>query len=237
MALRADGQEVTSKSSSEQTGPPPGPRHRSMAMPLVGEPIAPWLGAGLVAAGVTVIAVGAGQQLPIAEQSLLLIGLGAVMAAGGLVSARSNRQIRASRREERERPAQDQLAAPPDPLPPLAYVAGMERWTSAMLELLHHAVSVSELDGPDRDELTAAATDTADLNELFAAEGTRELDINDLAQLHALGSLWETSQLRLERRAALVDPAWHRRWRARTVVARQLRHGPLPGRPLVLPYR
>jgi hypothetical protein len=120
----------------------------------------------------------------------------------------------------------------------MSYVTGMARWSGAMLELLEHALAETDPGAAERAHLNTAADEARDLHDLFTTESSRALTINDHAQLHALGSLWETTQLRVERLAAQVDPSWHRRWKARSVVARNLRHGgDASPTPLVLPYR
>jgi hypothetical protein len=206
-------------------------------MPHIHEAMAPWLGAAFVLAVVFLTMVMRGNELPVLERTTLLVGLGATLAAGGLVSARSNRERRARDREERARPATEELVDPPTDVRSTSYVQGMERWITAMLELTEHAVSVTEPGTPTRTYLGAAVAETRDLRELFDVDATEKLTINDHARLHALGSLWEAGQPRLEYLAAEADAAWHRLWRARSVVARRLRHGRTPPLPLVLPYR
>jgi hypothetical protein len=46
-----------------------------------------------------------------------------------------------------------------------------------------------------------------------------------MARLHSICTLWELEQPRVEAIAAEVDLGFHRRWRARTVIARRLRRG------------
>ena len=207
-------------------------------MPLVGENLAPWLAGGVIAAVLVLVAVRRGQQPAALEQAVLLLGLAAVLTGGSLVAYRSNHSLRVSRREERERPAADQLERASSAVRSMSYVTGMARWSGAMLELLEHALSVTAPDAPEHAPLTSAADETRELHDLFAHEATRPLTINDHAQLHAIGSLWATTQLRIEGLAAQADPAWHRRWKARSVVARNLRHGgEIAPTPLLLPYR
>jgi hypothetical protein len=213
-------------------------RHRSSAMPLVGENLAPWLAGSVVAAALVLLVVRSSQQPAAVEQGLLLLCSAAVLTGGGLVAFRSHRELRTSRREERARPAADQLEQATSAVRSMSYVTGMARWSGAVLELLEHALSTSDEDPVARTHLSAAADETRDLHDLFTGEATRALTINDHAQLHALGSLWETTQLRIEGLAAQVDPRWHRRWKARSIVARNLRHGgDASPTPLVLPYR
>ena len=119
----------------------------------------------------------------------------------------------------------------------VAYVAGMERWTAAMLELVEHALACTDDGSAPATELAAAASDTRDLRELLDAGDAGELSINDLAVIHALCTLWETNQPRLEALAAATDPTWHRRWSARVVADRRLRQGGTVSAPLAVPYR
>jgi hypothetical protein len=106
-----------------------------------------------------------------------------------------------------------------------------------VLELLDHARGClpegSDL-GPDLD---AAIADTRELQGLLSASAEGELDIHDAATIHAVCTLWETSQPRIEELAARADPAWHRRWRARAVADRRLRHGGMASVPVAMPYR
>jgi hypothetical protein len=204
-------------------------------MPLVGENLAPWLGGAAVATALVVLAARNAGAL---ERAVLLLCLAAVLTAGALVAARSHHILRASRREERARPSVDQLEQASSAVRSMSYVTGMARWSGAMVELLEHALSETDGDHPERTDLSTAVDEARDLHDFFASEATRALTINDHAQLHALGSLWETTQPRAERLAAQIDPAWHRRWKARSIVARNLRHGgDTSPRPLVLPYR
>ncbi|MEO7428619.1 MAG: hypothetical protein ABIY48_04460, partial [Acidimicrobiales bacterium] len=174
---------------------------------------------------------------PVAEQSILLLGLCAALAAGGLVSARSNRALRALIEEERARPATEELLGPVADARSATYLRGMDGWMTAMLDLIDHAVEVTEPGSAVRAELVAAGVEARDLRDLVRSESASALTINDQAKLHALGSLWEASQRRVEHLAAEADPSWHRRWRARSVAARRLRHGQDQPRALVLPYR
>lgn len=213
------------------------PRRRSSALPLMAEAMSPWLGAAFGLGVVNLMLLVSGHPPPVVEQSLLLGAMCSTLAAGGLVSARSTQELDEVIRDERARPASEELIGPSGDGRSASYVRGMETWTTAMLELIEHALSVVDPRSPAHAGLTAAAVETADLRDLLRAESAEELTINDQAKLHALGSLWETSHLRVEHLAAEADPRFHRRWRARSVVARRLRHGhDLPGE-LVLPYR
>ena len=229
---------MTAERQDDRSLPAATRRHRSSAMPLVGENLVPWLAGSVVAAAFVLLVLRSSRQPGSLEQGVLLLCFGAILAGGGLVAFRSNRELRASRREERARPSADQLEQASSAVRSMSYVTGMARWSGAMLELLEHALTETEPDAPDRAALSTAADEARDLRDLFASESTRALTINDHAQLHALGSLWETTQLRVERLAAQADPSWHRRWKARSVVARNLRHGGNASpAPLVLPYR
>lgn len=201
------------------------------------EPMAPWLIAACVLAVLNLTIVARGHQLPVLEQTILLIGLGATLAAGGLVSARSNRALRVSVREERARPASEELAGAPVDMSSASYLEGMERWTAGMLELIEHAADLAAPSSPVHGELAAAAAETRDLRTLLDVDSVDDLSINDKALIHALSSLWEANQPRIEKLAEELDPAWHRRWSARSVADRRLRHGITGASPLVLPYR
>ncbi len=105
-----------------------------------------------------------------------------------------------------------------------------------MLELVTHALTVAVPGTRLHAELEAAAADTADLRDLLGGKGAERLTINDRALMHALGTLWEAGQSRVETLAAGADRAWHRRWKARSVVERQLRRGSERRDELALPY-
>lgn len=210
---------------------------RSSALPLIGESVGPWIGAAVVMAVVDLALVVAGRPLSIVEQSLVLVALCATVAAGALVSVRSNQALQVLIDEERARPAIEELIDAPPARSSAGYASGMAQWATALLELIDHAASVAEPGSSVHAELVAAGSEARDLRALFCADPAEALSVNDRAKLHALGSLWETSHLRLEHLAAELDPMFHRRWRARSVVARRLRHGHDLPRPLVLPYR
>lgn len=205
------------------------------AMPFIGESVLPWISASLVLGFVNVATALRGQHLATAEQLVLLLGLCGTVSAAGLVAARSHRATRAVVLVERARPAAEELSAPAE-AGAVTYVDGMAQWTAAMLELIAHARGSAEPGGRADLELAAAAADTGELHDLMCAKPHEELTINEQAQMHALGSLWETNQARIEQLAADLDPSWHRRWRARSVVARELRHGHGARQSLVLPY-
>lgn len=211
------------------------------ALAPVHERLVPWLLAAAIVAAVTLAAVVLGDaRLSSPEMAVLVIALGATLAGAGLVAARTSSLVRATQREERARPARDELLDldaidEADEPGSVSYVEGMERWTTALLELLDHA-SAQSTEPAVREELTAAVADTDALRDLLRTSAQRGLNLNEVATLHSVCSLWETEQNRIEQLAAHVDPAWHRRWRARSVVARLLCHGSRARRELVLPH-
>jgi hypothetical protein len=170
----------------------------------------------------------------------LLIILSATVVVAGLVGIRSRAAAEETQREERARPAREQLvdldAPGSEPPATRSYFEGVERWTVALRELFAHAIEAAPEDEV-RTELITGLDDAEALHDLLAASSGRELSLNEAATLHSICVLWETEQERLERLAADVDPAWHRRWRGRSVVERLLRHGPPRRGELVLPYR
>jgi hypothetical protein len=206
-------------------------------MPLVGESLAPWVAASCLLGLVTVSLFLGGERLPVFEKAMLFTGLFATLTACALVVVRADRELADSDREERDRPATEALQALDAPLGTAAYVAGMQRWTDAMLELIQHAIEHSDEDTAATNELVAAAADTADLRALLAEGQDDQLTINDLAVIHALCTLWEANQPWVEELAAAADDGWHARWAARHVADRRLRHGVAAPEPLLLPYR
>lgn len=240
----ADHIRVTTTKDPQGTEPAsPGDttRRRFSGLPTAGERLLPWLGAAVVVAACNLVAVSLGLSLSVNEWAALLLPLGATLAAAGLVAARSRRAAEANDRDERARPALEQLLALADDGPEAdldvpVYPGGMEAWTAALVELLDHATELAT-DDETRVALAAGAEDTRALRELLGASTQRDLTLNESAMLHSVCSLWETDQERLEALAAGVDPRWHRRWRARSVVARRLRHGRRRVPDLVLPYR
>jgi hypothetical protein len=207
-------------------------------MPLVGEWMTPWIATAFLVAVLTVTYVVGGNRLPLLEQTLLAIGLCATLTAAVLVVLRSNRMKAVSVREERARPATESLdGAVGGPVGDNAYVQGMERWTATVVELLEHAHGCAEEGSQLAVELEAALSDTGDLCELLAASLSDRLSLHDAATIHALCTLWEANQDRIEELAASTDPRWYRRWRARAVADRQLRHGGALTTPMEIPYR
>ena len=116
-----------------------------------------------------------------------------------------------------------------------AYLDGMQQWTAAVLELLEHARGCAAEGSRLASELDAALSDTTELQHLLTASTPNELSIHDAATIRSVGTLWETNQARIEQLAASSDPGWHRRWRARSVADRRLRHGATAATPLVIP--
>lgn len=205
------------------------------------ESILPWLAACVVVAGWNLAVVVRNADLTIDEWGALFLALAATVSATGLVAARSRAASEVMARDERARPAQEQLrelvddAALATPGSP-GYVDGMERWSTVLLELIEHARDLA-LDPVAKSQLDGAFDDTSALRDLLRSSQHRDLSLNEAATLHSVCSLWETDQERIELLAAEVDPRWHRRWRARTVVERRLRHGQRGEQTLVLPYR
>jgi hypothetical protein len=210
------------------------------ALPQAHEGLVPWLLASAIVAAITLATVLLGDaELASPEMAVLLIALGATLAGAGLVAARSSNVVRATQREERARPARDELLDldaidEADEPGSVSYVEGMERWTTALLQLLDHAAR-QDTESAIREELATAVADTDALRDLLRTSTQRELNLNEAATLHSVCSLWETEQDRIERLAARVDPEWHRRWRARSVVARLLCHGSRARRELMVP--
>ncbi len=212
------------------------PHRRFPAMAIVREPITPWLGAAVALAVLALAMMLFGPQLDVLVQSAFLMATCASLVACGLIASRTNQEHQETIRSERARPAAEELMCISSSDSAASYISGMERWTARVLELLEHALSLTEPGTPAYLELDAAASETRDLQGLFTSEGTDELTINDRAIQHALGTLWTASQARIEILAAATDPVWHRRWRARSVVENQLSHGNERPEELVLPY-
>lgn len=217
------------------------PRARRSTMPTTAEQLLPWLAAATAAAGCELAVAVLGFPLGVTQQAMLTVGLAGTLAAAGLLAARTNRELAESEREERARPALDELTGLPtvEPIGPddsPVFFSGMQAWTDALLDLLDRSVEETK-DPAIAEELAEAAEDTRALRELLRSSTARGLSLNEAAMLHTVVTLWETDQERLEALAASVDPVWHRRWRARTLIARRLRHGVPSSDSLVLPYR
>jgi Zn-dependent alcohol dehydrogenase len=214
---------------------------RSSALPRPSERLLPWLVASIVVGGLCALVVLVGEPTPPQEAVLLLVMVGLVVVTG-MVAARSSSAIVAVDHEERQRPALEELfaaddafASPSAPAP--SFVEGMERWASGMLELTEHALAVPDAPAEVVAELAAADAATRDLRELLRSTTQTPVGINGMATLHGVCASWEADQRRVEQLGALVDPSWHQRWMARTVVERRLRHGARPAAAVVLPYR
>jgi hypothetical protein len=207
------------------------------SLPTSAARLLPWLGAAIVVAVATLAAAVFGtDKVKSFELTALLVGLCATLTTAGLVAARASRLDEANEREERARPARDELSAADGAPMSRSYLAGMEQWADALQDLVAYAIERTE-DRDVRSELRSASDDTAALLELLRGTAERQLGLSELATLHSVCALWETNQERIEALAAAVDPPWHRRWRARAVIERLLRHGPQQRAPLALPYR
>jgi hypothetical protein len=207
------------------------------AMPHVGEWMTPWVAASLLVSVLTVAFVVGGRELPFHDAVLLTISIAATLTAGVLVTIRAGRAREASVLEERARPPAEALEGAVREVGTAAYVEGMASWTARVLELLEHARGCAT-DGTTRAaDLAAAIDETRDLCHLLEASVGGDLDINAAAEIHAVCTLWETNQRRIEQLAASCDPPWHRRWSARAVADRRLRHGGRTTAPLAIPYR
>lgn len=207
----------------------------SSAMPLIGESAVPWLTASLLLGLLALALAVRGTELGTTETLVLTVGLAGTMTAAALIVARSRQQLEATVRDDRLRPALDEVAVPFDAA--LTYTDGMQRWTGAVTELLEHALDAMDAAAPRRATIAAAYEEARELHELFTVDSRGELPINDQAKLHAIGSLWETGQARIEEMAGAADPAWYRQWRARVVADRRLRHGQQTQPGTALPYR
>jgi hypothetical protein len=202
----------------------------------------PWLAAAIFIGGLNVVVELAGVQPSLVERVAMILALSASLAVAGLVAARSSREAEAADRRERARPGDDELLAADNgfgghDLGPSTYFEFMERWAEAMLELTKHAAATPKaIETGTAGALTTASDDTSELRELLRAGTERPLSVNGMATLHNICSLWEADQGRLEQLAADADPAWHRRWRARSVVERLLRRGGRQPEPMALPY-
>ena len=205
------------------------------------ERILPWLSAAVFAATCYLAGLTWGLPMSVSDGAALLMVLAGTLAAAGLLAARSTRAAEATEREERARPAGDELTGMTDEdsfveTRAPAYLQGMAQWTAALVDLFDHAAGVCDEDDTAR-ELADAADDTRALHDLLIEGADRHLSLSEAAMLHSVATLWETDQERLEQLAASVDPPWHRRWDARSIIERQLRHGRPGTEHLVLPYR
>lgn len=207
------------------------------------ESLSVWLAASLVAAGACASALIIGIGGSRAQWSVLMISTSALITATSLVWLRSRRNEQAALREERSRPGAGELAhisteagpAGASTLPP--YASGMLRFSAAVLELLEHAVAASLERGADTTQLAAAREDAAALHDLLENMAAEPARLDRAAKVHTICVLWEASAEQSEQLAAAVDPAYHRRWRARHVAAIRMRRGERPERTqAALPY-
>jgi hypothetical protein len=216
-------------------------------MPVSGDSLVPWLVGGLSGGAVIVVGVLSGRRWTSIELTVLALALLGWMAATIGVALRSRAATAAADRDERTRPALDEILAgaalvrssgvevhPGSP----PYLVGMARWTAAFVELLDHATESAREAGRSVavEELAAAREDTAALRDLLEVSRGAAVGMNETASLHTICTLWEANQSRYEALSAEVDGRWYRRWRAHTVVERRLRHGAAHAETLVLPY-
>jgi hypothetical protein len=174
----------------------------------------------------------------------MVAGLSGALALACLVATRASREQDAIDREERDRPAWEELVPAgaateaTDEAGATAYVENMARWAEAMLELTEHAARTDAASQADvAKELASAADDARELRTLLLADSGTPITAVRMATLHNICELWEADQVRIEQLAASVDPDWHRRWRARSIVERLVRRGGAEAEALVLPYR
>lgn len=194
-------------------------------MLLIPERVLPWLIASIGIAGATLLVVLSDHQAPTAALAALLLGLCATMTAAGLVAARSQARLAPVVRDQRSRPAHEELVEPSGPEASSGYLEGMADWAEAVQELIQHARSSVDSSHPSAGDLSTAADDTDALLGLLRVAVTEPVTLSERATLHAVCGLWDAHQPTVERLAAEVDPSWHRRWRARSVVESRLRHG------------
>jgi hypothetical protein len=217
-------------------------------MPLGGESLVPWLAALTSSAALLLVGLLNGASWTPIEWMALGMGMCGLIVATALVARRSREEMVELDRDERSRPAYDELLARdtdptseewdhPVPGQP-TYVVTMLRWTGACLELLRHTAAVATSAGrPEAaGELGSARDDTEALHDLLRTRVEGPMGVNETASMHAICTLWETNLPRLEALAAEIDAGWHRRWRARTVSERLLRRGARLDGPMSLPY-
>ncbi|MEY2460314.1 MAG: hypothetical protein QOG30_2144 [Acidimicrobiaceae bacterium] len=210
---------------------------RSSAFPRTAERLVPWLGGAMLIAGVQVVVELTGGQPTLPQRVGMILGLCGSLAVAGVVAARSSREAESADREERGRPALYEVSGPEE-AGPLAYIESMKRWAEAMLELTEHASATpAAIDADVADELSSACEDTRALRDLLGANVNTPLKVTGMATLRSICSMWESEQGRIEQLAARMDPEWHRRWQARSVVERLLRRGVRQPEATALPYR
>jgi len=206
----------------------------------------PWIAASILV--MAAYAVGMFVHTPdfLYHRIVLTVALCSVVAATEMVLLRSRREEEEASRDHRARPASDELTLPSvgvalpaernAGLPP--YAAGQLQYSSAVVELLEHAVGVALSRDLDATELASGRDDAAALHDLLMTMAVEPVHLRKAAKVHTICSLWEASQERLERAAAELDPEFHRRWRARHLAVLRLRHGEPPAREVTsLPYR
>jgi hypothetical protein len=213
---------------------------RSSALPRTAERLVPWFAAGILIGGLNVVVTLLGGQPTMAERAFMILALSAAIAVAGLVAVRSGKQLTAVDREERGRPAPEQLLAarPAHEVSASTYVETMARWAEAMLELTDHAAQTDAAHVTGAvGELSTASENARELADLLRASLEAPLAANDMAILHNLCAMWDADQERVELLASEMDPLWHRTWQARTVVERLFRGGGRRGAGADLPYR
>lgn len=210
------------------------------------ESLVPWLAASVVTmmAFTAGIAVGTSTSMP--ATAMLAVALCSIVTATHLVLYRTRRSEDEARVAHRARPAADELKSSTVVITPAVgetgqlppYAAGMRQYSSAVVELLEHAVDVALGADIDTTELASGRDDAAALHDLLTTMAAEPVHLHKAAKVHTICSLWEANQGRLERMAADVDPEFHRRWRTRNLAAIRLRHGEAPRREeQSLPYR
>jgi hypothetical protein len=216
---------------------------RGSALPRSAERLVPWLAAAIFIGCVNVVVGLAGVQPSLAERAAMIFALCASLAMAGLVASRSRRATIEADLQERARPARDELLAfdggvdHADTTGSSTYLESMERWAGAMLELTEHAAaSAAAQEHEAAAELAAAAEDTREFQDLLRATAEAPVSAKGMATVHSVCTLWEADQDHIEALCTSVDAAWHRRWRARSVVDRLVRHGGRKPHETVFPY-
>jgi hypothetical protein len=216
---------------------------RGSALPRSTERLAPWLTAAIFIGFLNLVVGISGDEVFPAGRVAMGFALCASLVMAGLVASRSRQATAEVDRQERARPTREELLGlsngsdhANDAGTP-TYLEGMERWTAAMLELIEHTAAEAEpQDEEIRRELQAASEDTHELHDLLQTSAQAPLSVKSMATVHTVCTLWEVDQQRIERLGARVDADWHRRWCARSVVDRLVRHGGRRRHETVLPY-
>jgi hypothetical protein len=110
-------------------------------------------------------------------------------------------------------------------------LAQMERWTAWVIRLTSHAASQATLPSA-RERIEGATEDAESLRRALEAAASGWLDAGQVAIVHSVYDLWDANHDRTERLCAVVDPAWHRRWRMRSAGRRPERLNATSERPL-----